>query len=181
MKNFENICRALEYIDSHLNEPIDFENLADIFYFSPYYFNRMFSMITGKTIAAYIRERRLERACVQLSETDKTILEICLDCGFNSQQSFCRSFKNNYGLAPNEYRKQKYIPTVISVKEMIARFEKQLERSKSMSDTIMNDIGELTKKIELEPENADLYTKRGEMYYALKMYGNAKNDCIHTR
>ena len=42
MKNFSRIRQALEYIDEHLDQPIDFDQVADVFHFSPYYFHRMF-------------------------------------------------------------------------------------------------------------------------------------------
>ena len=55
-----------------------------MFYISPYYFHRTFSAIVGKAIAEYIRDRRLERAAVLLSETDKPVIEIGLECGYDS-------------------------------------------------------------------------------------------------
>lgn len=127
MSNFERIKEALEYIDSHLDEQINFETLAERFHFSPYYFHRMFSVIVGKTIAVYIRDRRLLRACDKLSSSDESILEIGLECGFNSAQSFSRSFKEVYGLTPRDYRNYGYKPVVVTVEEMIMRFANRLK------------------------------------------------------
>ena len=119
MKSFDNIERALNHIDSHLSEQMGYERLADILHFSPYYFHRMFSIITGKTITAHIRDRRLEQACVMLSSTKMTALEICLECGFDAYSSFIRVFKNKYGLSPKEYRKQCHTPVFMSVEDLI--------------------------------------------------------------
>ncbi len=127
MSNFNEIKEALEYIDSHLDDPISFEILAERYHFSPYYFHRMFSVIVGKTVAAHVRDRRLLAACMQLSATRKSILDIALDCGYNSAQSFSRAFKEMYGIPPIEYRKQGFKPVVVTVDEMIMKFTNRLK------------------------------------------------------
>ncbi len=58
----------------YLEEPITLETLSAQF-FSPYYFHKLFSIIVGKSLAAYIRDRRVLFACDQLCRTEKSILE----------------------------------------------------------------------------------------------------------
>jgi AraC-like DNA-binding protein/predicted transcriptional regulator YdeE len=125
--NFAKIKEALEYIDNNLDEPISFKTIAKKFNFSPYYFHRMFFVIVGKTIAAHIRDRRLQAACADLAATDKSIISIGFDCGYDSAQSFSRGFKQMYGLSPSEYRKQGLTPFVVSVDEMIMKFTNRLK------------------------------------------------------
>ncbi|MDF2540760.1 MAG: helix-turn-helix domain protein [Herbinix sp.] len=127
MSHFESIKEALEYIDHHLDEPMNYETLAEHFHFSPYYFHRMFAIIVGKTITVHIRDRRLMQACRQLSETDKSIIHIGMDHGYNSAQSFSRAFKDVYGLSPREYREQGLIPDMVTVDEMIKKFTNRLK------------------------------------------------------
>ncbi len=127
MNNFNIIKEALVYIDNHLDEQISYETLAGKFHFSPYYFHRMFSAVAGKTIAAYIRDRRLLKAGVHLSSDDRSILEIGLECGFNSAQSFSRSFKEVYGISPSDYRKYGYKPVAVTAEEMIMKFTNRLK------------------------------------------------------
>jgi len=126
LAHFEKIKEALEYIDNHLNEPMSLESLAGRFHFSPYYFHRMFSVIVGKGMAAHIRDRRFARACVRLSGTGEPVLNIALDCGYNSAQSFSRAFKAAYGISPNDYRKRGFIPNIVTVDEMIMKFTNRL-------------------------------------------------------
>ena len=126
MSTFTRIKEALEYIDGHLDEEMTFESVAREFHFSPYYFHRMFSVIVGKAIATHIRDRRLARACVQLADTDRPMLEIGLDCGYGSAQAFSRAFRQAYGLAPSDYRGQGLVPNVVSVDEMIMKFTNRL-------------------------------------------------------
>ena len=127
MNNFSEIKRALEYIDSHLGESISLKTISDKFNFSSYYFHRMFSVIVGKTIAVYVRDRRLQAACIKLSSTNKSVLEIGMDCGYDSAQSFARVFKQAYGLSPSEYRKSGLQPLIVSVDELIMRFTNRLK------------------------------------------------------
>ncbi|MDD4474272.1 MAG: helix-turn-helix domain-containing protein [Eubacteriales bacterium] len=103
------------------------ESISEKFHFSPYYFHRMFSIIVGKTMAVHIRDRRLMFACIQLSATENSVLNIALDSGYNSAQSFSRAFKDIYGVSPREYRKQELQPVFISIDEMIMRFTNRLK------------------------------------------------------
>ena len=123
---FDSIKEALAYIDGHLDEPMTFESLARQFHFSPYYFHRMFSVIVGKTIAAHIRDRRFAHACMQLSHTGESVLNIALDCGYNSAQAFSRAFREAYGLPPSDYRRQGLAPVSVTVDEMIVKFTNRL-------------------------------------------------------
>lgn len=127
MSNFNKVKEALEFIDEHLDEQITLETIAKHFNFSAYYFHRLFSLIVGKTIAVYISERRMLRACIQLSTTDQSIIDIGFGCGYNSAQSFSRAFKHFNGLSPREYRCQGLSPVVVTVEEMIMRFTNRLK------------------------------------------------------
>ncbi len=126
LTSFSQINEALKYIDEHLDEPITLEMLSKKFFLSPFYFHKLFSIIVGKSLAAYIRDRRVLYACKQLCNTEKTILDIALDCGFNSPQSFSRTFKNVQGVSPNEYRTQGYHPVIVTVDELIMKFTNRL-------------------------------------------------------
>ena len=138
MSNFDRIKEALTFIDNHLDEQITYDSLAMRFHFSPYYFHRMFSVIVGKTIAAHIRDRRLARACQQLADTDKSIIDIGLDCGYNSAQSFSRAFHGACGLSPSEYRKLGYAPIIVTVEEMIMKFTNRLKGGIYVNPKIIN-------------------------------------------
>lgn len=126
MYNFYQISEALKYIDMHLDEPIDLEKLSKKFFLSPFYFHRLFSSIVGKSLAAYIRDRRILHACSQLCNTEKTILDIALDSGFNSSQAFSRAFNEVLGLSPSEYRKQGGQPVIVTADELIMKFTNRL-------------------------------------------------------
>ena len=165
------ICKAIAYIECHVAEPdlypVELENLAALCHFSPNYYHQIFTVITGRTVAAYIRERRLLQAGVRLAQTDTTVTEIALDCGYSSSQVFCRAFKRQFGLAPTDYRRRGQSPEIISVEEIILQLQNKLQ-SNVKGNAAMKDmlkiIEDLTKQIAQAPENANLYYQRGTCY-----------------
>ena len=127
MNHFEQISKALSYIDEHLSEPITLDVLAEQCHFSPFYFHRLFTAIVGKPLAAYVRERRLAYACRQLVQTEKSILEVALDSGFQSAQAFSRAFKESQGMSARAYRSRGSCPDVVTAEELIVRFTNRLK------------------------------------------------------
>ena len=106
MSYIEAINRALDFIEENLKSPIQVEHIAASARYSKFHFQRLFSIVTGETVGAYLRRRRLTEASRQLVESDRSILDIALDYQFNSQESFSRSFKDFFGETPNHHRKQ---------------------------------------------------------------------------
>lgn len=137
LKNFSQISEALQYIDQHLEEAITLETLSAQFFFSPYYFHKLFSIIVGKSLAAYIRDRRVLSACDQLCRTEKSILEIALDSGFHSSQAFSRTFKAVIGVSPSEYRAQGFQPVIVTADELIMKFTNRLKGGIYLNPTII--------------------------------------------
>jgi AraC family transcriptional regulator of adaptative response / methylphosphotriester-DNA alkyltransferase methyltransferase len=63
-----------------------------------------FKMQYDVSVHAYVREKQLEAVIQALLETDATVLEIALACGFNSMSNFYAVFKAHYGMTPTQYR-----------------------------------------------------------------------------
>lgn len=184
LDNFNTIKKALEYIDDHLDEPMSLDALAQAFHFSPYYFHRMFSIIVGKALAAHIRDRRMMRACVQLANTSDSIINISLDCGFSSAQSFSRAFREAYGLPPIEYRKQGFVPVIVTVDEMIMKFTNRLKGGIYLNPKIIkhdsliiagvsgdgNKTGEVWEQFMKLAEEKPLLNKISDNGYEIRLY-----------
>ena len=63
------------------------------------------------TFQQYLSGLRLEKARRLLLESDKKLLDICLECGFSDGKYLNRLFAKRYGCTPKEYRKGQYKPT----------------------------------------------------------------------
>lgn len=101
------INQIKKYIEAHFNEPITLDNIAKVGGYSKYHLNRLFYEDTGQTIYQYIKERRLFEAANLLNTTQQSIVEIALEVGYTSQQSFTLAFKQRFLCTPFIYRKQK--------------------------------------------------------------------------
>lgn len=98
--------RVFEYIEQHLDEPMNVEQLGGVAYFSKFHFHRQFSEYTGLGVAAYVRILRLRRASYRLVfSRQERITDIALDAGFESPEAFSRAFKQAFGQSPSQFRK----------------------------------------------------------------------------
>ncbi len=70
---------ALDFIENHLCEPISPDQIAGYVGYSRVYLDYRFSIVTGESLASYIRKRRLSEAARELITLGKAILNIALD------------------------------------------------------------------------------------------------------
>jgi AraC-like DNA-binding protein/predicted transcriptional regulator YdeE len=105
--HFNRINRILDFIESNLDRDIHLEVLARQSAFSKYHFHRIFKAVLGDPPFKYIEKRRLFHAAHDLLYSQKRIIDIALDYGFNSHEAFIRSFKKNFSLTPSQFRKTK--------------------------------------------------------------------------
>lgn len=102
------VVQMLDYISDHLHEKILVQNIADYVSCSVPYVSRLFHAEMGKTISAYIMEKKIEAAANMLQFSDYSTLEICNYLQFSSQSYFIKQFRKQIGLTPKEYRKKFY-------------------------------------------------------------------------
>ena len=104
----ERILRVLIHIQTHLDEPLSLEDLAAIAYFSPFHFHRIFKGMVGEPVKAHIRRIRLERSAWHLRSTDRNILDIALDAGYETHESFTRAFRSMFSNNPSVFRRGQF-------------------------------------------------------------------------
>ena len=97
--------RAIQYMEEHSSEKLRLEDVARLIHFNPSYFSRRFHQYTGFTFNKYLNRCRTNTASKLLLETNKTISEIALACGFPNVCSFITYFKRQYQMTPEKYRK----------------------------------------------------------------------------
>jgi AraC family transcriptional regulator len=107
MNYYERVQKAIDYIESNLENGIDLEKVAAEAYMSSSNFYRLFFALTGFTVKEYIRQRRISGAASYLKEGTESILDIALRHGFESNEAFTRAFKRLTGYPPSAFRKSK--------------------------------------------------------------------------
>lgn len=98
--------RIRNYIDLHYYESLTAEDLAYKLGVGVRHANNIFKESYGMTPVQYLTESRIRVAKKLLIETDKDIVSICFEVGYESLPTFYRAFKNTVGLSPNKFRQQ---------------------------------------------------------------------------
>lgn len=105
MDSLKNMNDALEYIEEHLQDEVDFTEVARRAYCSEYHFKRMFSFLAGIPLSEYVRRRRLTLAAFELQNSDIKVIDVAVKYGYSSPDSFTKAFQQMHGITPSEARK----------------------------------------------------------------------------
>ena len=96
--------KAIDYIENHLTEKIDYDMVAAQSFSSSYHFQRVFSILCGFTVGEYIRNRRLSLAGTELATGTAKVIDVALKYGYESPDSFAKAFKQFHGILPSQAR-----------------------------------------------------------------------------
>ncbi len=135
MEWIDQLNKAINYMEEHLEDVIDLEKVAEIACCSAFHFQRMFCYIANIPLSEYIRRRKMTRAALDFQSRDTRVIDIAMKYGYDSPTAFTRAFKSVHGISPSEVRtngaKMKAFPPIsfkISIKgdtEMNYRIEKK--------------------------------------------------------
>ena len=100
----ERLLPVLVHIQANLDQDLSLAALAGMAGLSPFHFHRLFRSAVGETLKQYTQRLRLERAANRLILHDATILDVALDSGFHSHETFSREFKRRFQVTPRSYR-----------------------------------------------------------------------------
>jgi len=103
MEWLDSMNKAVEYLEANITEKIDIEKVAQIALSSTFHFQRMYHMITGVTIAEYIRRRRLTLAAQDIISGEK-IINVAYKYGYETPEAFSKAFRKMHGLSPSAAR-----------------------------------------------------------------------------
>lgn len=93
-----------QYLIEQMNERITLEELSSHFHVSGTHIKNTFKAVYGVSVYSYIRARKMESAAYMLEHTDKSVLEIAGEHGYDNGSKFANAFRDVKGIAPNEYR-----------------------------------------------------------------------------
>jgi AraC family transcriptional regulator len=104
MEPLKHLNLAMRYIEANLEGEIDFQKVSQLAGCSEYHFRRMFSFLSGMSLSEYIRRRRLSQAAMELSQSNVKVIDLAVQYGYDSPDSFSRAFQALHGLTPTEAR-----------------------------------------------------------------------------
>ena len=136
MNIYSILGKIIELIENNLdNQELNISFISNKVFVSPYYLQRIFYSLIGKTIGSYIRERRLTEAGTDIKNGEK-VADVAIKYGYESQESFTRAFKKFHGVNPGVAKKGIIISCVPAIN--------------------MNNLkkGEISMDIKIEEENA---------------------------
>ncbi len=90
------------YVEEHITENFDVNEVAKIVCCNVYQFGRIFSYVVGVSLAEYIRNRRLSIAALELQTGKVKVIDVALKYGYNSPEAFARAFREMHGVSPRE-------------------------------------------------------------------------------
>ncbi|MEV4739234.1 AraC family transcriptional regulator [Streptomyces sp. NPDC049555] len=101
----QELNRAMDHIEEHLDGPLDVADLARIAMTSEYHFRRLFSALAGLPLSEYVRRRRLTVAGAEVLAGERTLLDVAVRYGYGSAEAFARAFRGMHGVGPGEARR----------------------------------------------------------------------------
>lgn len=101
----QHLNAALKYIREHLTENLRVQQIAEAIGINKSYLHLLFSKQLNITVNDYINRERIKLSCYLLTTSDLPLVEIALQCGFNSRQHFAGTFRKFFDMTPRDYRK----------------------------------------------------------------------------
>lgn len=98
------IQNAINYIEDHITEKLDYEEIAKESFSSTFHFQRVFSILCGFTLGEYIRNRRLSLAGAELARGKEKVIDVAYKYGYDTPESFAKAFQKFHGITPSQAR-----------------------------------------------------------------------------
>lgn len=106
MNFLQGMNQAIRYMENHLEEKMNLNEAAAFTGYSSGYFQRIFACIAGISVTEYIRNRRMTLAAMELQNSNIRILDLAVKFGYESADSFSRSFQAVHGVTPSAARRE---------------------------------------------------------------------------
>ena len=100
----EGIQNSIDYIEQHLADELDIEEIAGMAALSPFYYQRIFGALCGMTVGEYIRARRMTLTAQELSRAETRVIDMAVKYGYDSPDSFTKAFLKFHGIWPSRAR-----------------------------------------------------------------------------
>lgn len=112
------VSRAIDYVSDHFAEPIRVKDIARYVHISETHLRRVFTNCMKMSPLDYVNLVRIQMACEYLNKTDESVAVIAAKCGFTTNSTFNRNFRQIMGVTPVQWRKRPE-----NYEQQILRFE----------------------------------------------------------
>lgn len=160
MDFYNNLNNMILYIENNLDEEIDYKKLSTMVGINVSSLQRIFPLISGITIAEYIRKRRLTLAGKDLAQSKMKVMDVAIKYRYNSATAFSRAFVKFHGIKPTEVKKTSklvYFPK-LEFKIPVIEEELQYEIIELPSFTIYG-VGVKTNNLKIKKDAPALFKK----------------------
>lgn len=142
MYAWQQIQKTIEIIEQHLDENLDIEFLSSEAALSPFYYQKLFKKLVKLSVMDYIKGRRLAIALEDLKTTNKKIINVALDHGFNSHENFTKCFKEAFHITPENYRKNPSAMNIVTKPQLELNYTLIEENMPIIYDNIIFEISQ---------------------------------------
>ena len=101
MDFLQGMNHAIQYIEEHLTDDVDMNEIVEYTGYSYAYFQRVFSCISEVSVAEYVRKRKMTLAAMDLKEKKERVIDVALKYGYDSADAFSRAFTAFHGITPS--------------------------------------------------------------------------------
>ncbi len=152
MQNLQLLMTALEYTEAHLSSEINTQDIADACFCSKSTLEKLFRRVHGISVHDYIVRRRMMLSAKKISQQKETpILDIALEYGYSTHESFARAFEQVWNCKPSEFRTTKFTELFPRLMTPLTKGDSFIMQRKHV------DIGELY----------DLFQERKDCFFVL--------------
>ena len=99
------VAQVIDYITEHLTEDIAIADIAEVLHLNAQYIMRLFKKEVGCSVLQYITAKRIALAVRYLTETNISVADVAILCGFDNYSYFIRIFKRFANETPVAFRK----------------------------------------------------------------------------
>ena len=107
MNWIQSLSKAIQYIEEHLTDEINIDEVSNESYASSSHFQLVFHLVMGMTIGEYIRNRRLNLAAQDLLQPNSKIIDVAMRYQYDTQESFSKAFTRFHGVPPSKVQREK--------------------------------------------------------------------------
>ena len=187
MNIYKSLNDITKYIDDNLEEDIKYNTLAKMIGINTYTLQRLFSILTGISLAEYIRKRRLSTAGYDLYQNNEKIIDLAIKYQYENATSFSRAFEKFHGIKPslvNKETKLKNFPRIIFNEkvDLTAELDYEIISLEKLDlyglhiDTNNETIGVDAPRFFQEITNK-YFNKYGDINYGMVTYDEEREQC----